>query len=158
LAVDDFVAQRLALAKVLAASVNGRGLACAAGQAAVFPRHPGVLRPDTGFWVSMSPGEWRRWAAASLGSRRATRFKPTCWDHGYGGFAEYVSVQVAVVSVKPASLSFEEATAVPMAAVTTLQGLRRFGALRPAQQVLINGGAGGVGSFAAQLATAYGPR
>ena len=77
-------------------------------------------------------------------------------DHGYGGFAEYVSVPVAAVSLKPASLSFEEAAAVPMAAVTALQGLRRHGPLRPAQRVLINGGTGGVGSFAVQLAKAFG--
>ncbi|HET6531831.1 MAG TPA: NAD(P)-dependent alcohol dehydrogenase [Actinoplanes sp.] len=77
-------------------------------------------------------------------------------DHGFGGFAEYVSVPVAVMSLKPASLSFEEAAAVPMAAVTALQGLRRHGALRPSQQVLINGGTGGVGSFAVQVAKAFG--
>jgi NADPH:quinone reductase-like Zn-dependent oxidoreductase len=77
-------------------------------------------------------------------------------DHGYGGFAEYVSVPVDVMSSKPANLSFEEAAAVPMAATTAFQGLRRHGALQPGQQVLINGGSGGVGSFAVQLAKAAG--
>jgi 2-desacetyl-2-hydroxyethyl bacteriochlorophyllide A dehydrogenase len=77
-------------------------------------------------------------------------------DHGYGGFAEYVAVPVDVLSSKPASLSFEEAAAVPMAAVTALQGLGRHGALQPAQRVLINGATGGVGSFAVQLAKAAG--
>jgi NADPH:quinone reductase-like Zn-dependent oxidoreductase len=77
-------------------------------------------------------------------------------DHGYGGFAEYVSVPVDVMSSKPASLSFEEAAAVPMAAVTALQGLRRHGELQPAQTVLINGASGGVGTFAVQIAKAYG--
>ena len=77
-------------------------------------------------------------------------------DHGYGGFAEYVSVPVEVMSSKPAQLSLEEAAAVPMAAVTALQGLRHHGALQPTQQVLINGASGGVGSFAVQLAKAYG--
>jgi NADPH:quinone reductase-like Zn-dependent oxidoreductase len=57
---------------------------------------------------------------------------------------------------KPASLSFEEAAAVPMAAGTALQGLRRHGDLQPTQQVLINGATGGVGSFAVQLAKADG--
>jgi NADPH:quinone reductase-like Zn-dependent oxidoreductase len=57
---------------------------------------------------------------------RATRFKPgdevygNLLDHGYGAFAEYVSVPVGVLSLKPANLSFEEAAAVPMAAVTAL--------------------------------------
>jgi NADPH:quinone reductase-like Zn-dependent oxidoreductase len=58
--------------------------------------------------------------------------------------------------LKPANLSFEEAAAVPMAATTALQGLGRHGALQPAQQVLINGASGGVGSFAVQLAKASG--
>src|SRR5215216_1703808 len=69
-------------------------------------------------------------------------------DHGYGGFAEYVSVPVDGVSLKPTNLSFEEAAAVPMAGVTALQGLRHHGELRPEQKVLINGASGGVGTFA----------
>jgi NADPH:quinone reductase-like Zn-dependent oxidoreductase len=91
-----------------------------------------------------------------------TRFKPgdevyaNLLDHGYGGFAEYVSVPAAVVSPKPPGLSFEEAAAVPMAGVTALQGLGRHGAIQPAHKVLVNGASGGVGSFAVQLAKAYG--
>jgi len=77
-------------------------------------------------------------------------------DHGYGGFAEYVAVPVEVMAVKPATLSFEEAAAVPMAATTALQGLGRHGPIQPGQQVLINGASGGVGSFAVQLATSSG--
>jgi len=77
-------------------------------------------------------------------------------DHGYGGFAEYATVPVGVMAPKPANLSFEEAAAVPMAAVTALQGLGRHGRLQPGQTVLINGGSGGVGSFAVQLAKAAG--
>ncbi len=77
-------------------------------------------------------------------------------DHGYGGFAEYVSVPVDVAALKPANLSFEEAAAVPMAATTALQGLRRHGAIQPTQQVLINGATGGVGTFAVQLAKSHG--
>jgi NADPH:quinone reductase-like Zn-dependent oxidoreductase len=93
---------------------------------------------------------------------KATRFKAgdevyaNLLDHGYGGFAEYVAVSVDVVSPKPANLSFEEAAAVPMAAVTALQGLRRHGELQAGQEVLINGATGGVGSFAVQIAKAYG--
>jgi NADPH:quinone reductase-like Zn-dependent oxidoreductase len=66
-------------------------------------------------------------------------------------------VPVDVVSVKPANLSFEEAAAVPMAAVTALQGLRHHGELQPTQKVLINGATGGVGTFAVQIAKSYGP-
>jgi len=77
-------------------------------------------------------------------------------DHGHGGFAEYVSVPVDLMSIKPASLSFEEAAAVPMAAVTALQGFRHHGEMAPEQQVLINGGSGGIGTFAVQIAKSYG--
>jgi NADPH:quinone reductase-like Zn-dependent oxidoreductase len=77
-------------------------------------------------------------------------------DHGSGGFAEYVSVPVEVMSLKPANLSFEEAAAVPMAGVTALQGLRHHGEVRAGQRVLINGASGGIGTFAVQIAKSYG--
>jgi NADPH:quinone reductase-like Zn-dependent oxidoreductase len=92
----------------------------------------------------------------------AAQFKPgdevyaNLLDHGYGGFAEYVSVPVDVMSLKPANLSFEEAAAVPMAGVTALQGLRHHGEIRPWQRVLINGASGGIGTFAVQIAKSYG--
>jgi NADPH:quinone reductase-like Zn-dependent oxidoreductase len=76
-------------------------------------------------------------------------------DHGSGGFAEYVSVPLSVMSLKPANLSFEEAAAVPMAAVTALQGLRHHGEIQAGQQVLINGASGGIGTFAVQIAKSY---
>jgi NADPH:quinone reductase-like Zn-dependent oxidoreductase len=77
-------------------------------------------------------------------------------DAGSGGFAEYVSVPVEAMSLKPANLSFEEAAAVPMAAVTALQGLRHHGEIQPGQRVLINGASGGIGTFAVQIAKSYG--
>jgi NADPH:quinone reductase-like Zn-dependent oxidoreductase len=91
-----------------------------------------------------------------------TQFKPgdevyaNLLDHGSGGFAEYVSVPVEVMSLKPANLSFEEAAAVPMAAVTALQGLRHHGDIQAGQRVLINGASGGIGTFAVQIAKSYG--
>ncbi|WP_218021289.1 NAD(P)-dependent alcohol dehydrogenase [Nocardia crassostreae] len=74
----------------------------------------------------------------------------------FGAFAEFVAVPVERIAPKPAGLGFEEAAAVPDSAITALQGLRDSGALRAGQSVLINGASGGVGTFAVQLAKAFG--
>ncbi|MFN2240912.1 MAG: NAD(P)-dependent alcohol dehydrogenase [Anaerolineae bacterium] len=75
---------------------------------------------------------------------------------GRGGFAEYVCAAEDKLTRKPAKLSFEEAAAVPLAAVVALQGLRDKGQIRPGQKVLINGASGGVGTFAVQIAKSFG--
>ena len=72
-----------------------------------------------------------------------------------GAFADYVSAKMAVAR-KPANLSFEDAAAVPVAALTALQALRDHGRLQKGQRVLVNGASGGVGTFAVQLAKALG--
>jgi NADPH:quinone reductase-like Zn-dependent oxidoreductase len=76
-------------------------------------------------------------------------------DSGLGGFAEYALVPATKVVPKPDTLSFEEAAAIPVAAITALQGLRK-GQLQAGQQVLIHGASGGVGTYAVQLAKALG--
>src|SRR5947208_3886828 len=76
--------------------------------------------------------------------------------YGFGGFAEYVSVPEEALVLKPTTLSFEEAAAVPQAALTALQGLRDKGHIQPGQKVLINGASGGLGTFAVQIAKAFG--
>jgi NADPH:quinone reductase-like Zn-dependent oxidoreductase len=76
--------------------------------------------------------------------------------HGNGSFAEYVAASERAFALKPANLSFEEAAAVPMAAVTALQGLRDQGHIQPGQRVLIQGASGGVGTFAVQIAKSFG--
>ena len=73
-----------------------------------------------------------------------------------GSFAEYATVPENRVALKPANRSFEEAAAIPVAAITALQGLRDTGHIHTGQKVLINGASGGVGSFAVQLAKAFG--
>lgn len=73
-----------------------------------------------------------------------------------GSFAEYTRVSADLLAFKPANLTFEQAAAVPEAAATALQGLRDRARVRPGQRVLINGASGGVGTFAVQIATAFG--
>lgn len=75
---------------------------------------------------------------------------------GWGGLAEYVTAPETVLARKPASISFEQAAAAPMAAVTALQGLRNKGQIRAGQKVLVNGASGGVGTFAVQIAKSFG--
>lgn len=75
---------------------------------------------------------------------------------GWGGFAEYVCVNAEALTLKPASMTFEEAAAIPQAGVLALQGLRDKGRIHKAKSVLINGAGGGVGTFALQIAKLHG--
>ena len=75
---------------------------------------------------------------------------------GFGGFAEYAVAPENAIVRKPANLSFEDAAAIPMSAVTALQALRNKGKIQKGQMVLIYGGGGGVGTFAIQLAKYFG--
>ncbi|MDP3024862.1 MAG: NAD(P)-dependent alcohol dehydrogenase [candidate division Zixibacteria bacterium] len=90
--------------------------------------------------------------------RNVKQFQPDDGVFGTirGGFAEYVCARENALALKPANMSFEEAAAVPMAAVTALQGLRDKGQIQPGQKVLINGASGGVGTFAVQIAKSFG--
>ena len=75
---------------------------------------------------------------------------------GFGAFAEYVAVPESALALKPGRMTFEEAAAVPVAALTALQGLRDEGQIQPGKRVLINGASGGVGTFAVQIARSFG--
>jgi len=78
------------------------------------------------------------------------------WDNGPGAYAEYVAVPEKLLVLKPVNLTFEEAATIPQAAVVALQGLRDKGQIKSGDKVLINGASGGVGTFAVQIAKAFG--
>jgi len=91
--------------------------------------------------------------------KTVTRFRPgdEVFAHVLaGGFAEYTCVSEDFLGLKPANLTFEQAAAVPLAALTALQGLRDHGRIQPGQKVLIIGASGGVGTFAVQIAKLFG--
>jgi NADPH:quinone reductase-like Zn-dependent oxidoreductase len=90
--------------------------------------------------------------------KNVIRFKPgdAVFGASGGAFAEYAVASQRRVALKPASLTFEQAAAVPVAALTALQGLRDTGRIKAGQKVLINGASGGVGTFAVQIAKAFG--
>ncbi|MCZ6662647.1 MAG: NAD(P)-dependent alcohol dehydrogenase [Actinobacteria bacterium] len=91
--------------------------------------------------------------------KNVTRLQPgdeVFGDIGGGAYAEYVCAPEAKLVLKPAVLTFEQAAAVPVAALTALQGLRDIGQIQSGQKVLINGASGGVGTFAVQIAKSFG--
>ncbi|MBF8247581.1 MAG: alcohol dehydrogenase [Bacteroidetes bacterium] len=90
--------------------------------------------------------------------RNVTQFKPGDEVFGAcrGAFAEYVCAPEDRLALKPANISFEDAAAVPVAAITALQGLRDKGRIQRGQKVLVDGASGGVGTFAVQIAKSFG--
>jgi NADPH:quinone reductase-like Zn-dependent oxidoreductase len=141
------------LVKVHAASVNPLDWHYMEGT-------PYMLRIDAGFGRPDNPRLGVDFAGTveAVGSG-VTRFKPGDEVFGgkFGAFAEYVAVREdRALTLKPDNITFEQAAAVPIAAVTALQALRDTGQLRPGQKVLINGASGGVGTFAVQIAKSLG--
>jgi NADPH:quinone reductase-like Zn-dependent oxidoreductase len=117
--------------------------------------------------TSVNPLDWRMKSqrpgvdvageVAAVGGT-VTQFKPGDAVFGAckGAFAEYACAPEAKLVRKPESVSFDQAAAVPIAALTALQALRDKGHLQPGQKVLINGAAGGIGTFAVQIAKSFG--
>jgi NADPH:quinone reductase-like Zn-dependent oxidoreductase len=143
------------LIRVRAASVNPLDLHFIRGLPYIVRRGNGLLRPDDG-GVGVDLAGY----VEKVG-KDVTRFSPGDEVFGcvavLGSLAEYVSMhQDQPLLAKPANQSFEQAASVPVAAVTALQGLRDHGRLQPGQKVLVNGAAGGVGTFTVQIARALG--
>jgi NADPH:quinone reductase-like Zn-dependent oxidoreductase len=140
------------LVRVRAASVNPADWYAVQGI-------PWIARPQMGLRRPRSnrPGLDLAGVVAAVGGN-VTRFRPgdEVFGTGTGTLAEYVAAAEDALVLKPANLLFEQAAAVPVAALTALQGLRDKGRVQPGQQVLINGASGGVGTFAVQLARALG--
>ena len=90
--------------------------------------------------------------------RMVAQFRPgdVVFGAGKGAFAEYVCASEAKLAPKPEGVTFEQAASVPIAGLTALQALRDRGHLQPGQKVLINGAAGGIGTFAVQIAKSFG--
>ena len=93
--------------------------------------------------------------------KNVKQFKPGDEVYGdlsgqWGGFAEYVCAHEKALALKPAGMSFEEAAAIPQAAMLAVQGLIDKGKIQPGQKLLINGAGGGVGTFGIQIAKLYG--
>ena len=144
------------LVKVLAASVNAADWHVMRGKPLFSRATLGLLRPKHKILGGDVAGQVEAVGSDVTGFKAGDEVYANLLDHGFGGFADYVAVPVGVLASKPADLSFEEAAAVPMAATTALQGLRRHGEPEPTHKVLINGATGGVGSFAVQLAKSAG--
>jgi NADPH:quinone reductase-like Zn-dependent oxidoreductase len=144
------------LVKVHAVSVNYGNLVLLRGKPFLARLAFGLVKPKYKI-----PGGDIAGVVESVG-KNVSQFQPgdevygDLSSSGWGGFAEYVAVPEQAIANKPTNLSFVEAAAIPMAAVTALQGLRDKGKVKAGQQVLIYGGSGGVGTFAVQIAKAFG--
>jgi NADPH:quinone reductase-like Zn-dependent oxidoreductase len=138
-----------ALIRVLGASVNAADWHTMRGRPLFSRLTLGLLRPK-----HQSLGVDVAGRVESLG-HRVTELQ--AGDEVFGNLLEHVAVPVDVLHRKPTSLSFAEAAAVPMSGVTALQGLTHHGGIDGGQRVLINGGSGGVGTFAVQIAKTFGP-
>jgi NADPH:quinone reductase-like Zn-dependent oxidoreductase len=149
------VADDRMIVKVHAASVNPLDWHYMRGEPYFMRAMAGMGKPE-----SIHMGVDFAGTVESVG-KNVTQFKPG--DEVFGGrdgaFGEYVSVaEKGSLAMKPTNMTFEQAAAVPIAAITALQALRDKGNLQAGQSVLINGASGGVGTFAVQIAKVYGAK
>jgi NADPH:quinone reductase-like Zn-dependent oxidoreductase len=141
------------LVKVHAASVNPLDSYVMRGPLFFLPMIGGLLKPKHKVLGCDIAGR-----VEAVG-RHVKQFQPgdeVFGGKGSGGFAEYVCAIEDKLALKPANVSFEDAAAVPIAAITALQGLRDKGRIQRGHKVLVDGASGGVGTFAVQIAKSFG--
>jgi NADPH:quinone reductase-like Zn-dependent oxidoreductase len=144
------------LIKVHAASVNDWDWGLLKGNSFVIRMLFGLLKPKIKILGVDIAGQ-----VEAIG-RNVNKFQPgddvfgDMSECGFGGFAEYVCARENALALKPASMTFVEAAAIPHAAMLAIQGLRDKGQIQPGQTLLINGAGGGVGTFAVQIAKLIG--
>ena len=144
------------LVKVLALSVNPADWHCLRGKPLFARATLGVVKPKATILGCDVAGRVEAVGPGVTDVQPGDAVYANLLDTGFGGFAEYVAVPVDVLAPAAPTLSFEEAAAIPMAAVTALQGLRYHSEIRSGQAVLVNGASGGVGHFGVQIAKASG--
>src|SRR5574341_415016 len=140
------------LVKVRAASLNAGDWHLLRGKPFLVRLIYGLLKPKNKILG------WDIAGQVEAVGRHVTQFKSGDEVFGAcrGAFAEYACTPESKLAMKPDNVSFEQAAAVPVAALTALQGLRDKGGIKPGQKVLINGALGGVGTFAVQIAKSFG--
>jgi len=142
-----------ALVKVRASSMNDWDWALLRGKPFMNRLSAGLLKPKR---IKILGADIAGLVEAV--GRKVVQFKPgdevfgDLSGCGFGGFAEYVCARESALVLKPASLTFEEAAAVPQGGILALQGLHSKGSLQSGQRILINGAGGGAGTFAVQIA------
>ena len=144
------------LVKIIAASVNFNDLAFVQGKPLLSRLWTGFLKPKHKILGTDIAGRVEAVGKNVTGIKPGDDVFGEIGNFGYGAFAEYVAVPATAVVLKPTTIGFEEAAAVPQAAVTALQGLRNQIQIQPGHKVLINGASGGIGTFAIQLAKSFG--
>lgn len=140
------------LVKIHSATVNDYDWAMVTGIPRIYRLFYGLLKPKhpipgmelSGTVVSVGPGDSRFAAGDEVYGDLS--------DHGFGTYAEYVCIKQEALVPKPVEMSFDEAAAIPHATMLAWQGLVEIGKLQPGERLLLNGGGGGVGTFALQLA------
>jgi NADPH:quinone reductase-like Zn-dependent oxidoreductase len=144
------------LVKVHAASINSMDWDLLRGKPHIYRLIFGLFKPKCKIIGSDIAGH------IELIGKNVKLFKPgdevfgDLYECGFGGFAEYVCARENALTLKPASMTFEQAAAIPQAAMLAVQGLLGKREIHPGQKVLINGAGGGAGTFAVQIAKMFG--